>query len=98
MPACSCLRALLRELHREHRALAGATGYLDRAALEFDQHARERKAEPGSFVPPRATGIDLREFLENPVEIRSVDTDAGVAYFKPEAFFLQRRGNGDRAA
>src|SRR5579859_94755 len=87
------LHAIARQQHGDPGAGVRPAGDLDRAAVQFDEAAGERQAQPGAGVAPRQRAVDLDERIEDPVEIAFGDADAAVGHDQLQALV----GPGNRA-
>ena len=91
-------RFLQRNRHMKARALALLAFHPDIAAHHFGQLAADGQAQAGAAELAGGGGIDLREGLEEPVDLVRRNADAGVADGKEDevvARFVLRLGHVD---
>src|SRR5712692_6839639 len=62
----------------EAAALAGRALDPDPPALELDQAANQRQAEPGALLPSQPRALELAEGLEDQILVRARDADPRV--------------------
>ena len=62
----------------EDRAAADLALDADLAAHQVDQPCGDRKAKPGAFMAAGRGAVDLRELLEDVLQLVGRDADAGI--------------------
>src|ERR1041384_8551388 len=81
-----------RQDQRKRGPLPDLGRYLDTPAKQLGESARNVESEPGSSVPPGERRVELRERLEQPVEVAFGDADSRVAHGEADVAVAAGKG------